>query len=129
MTTGKSSKGLRNLYDQVESHVRALNTAGVTSEHYGALLIPIIVERLPEDIRLQISRKLGTKNWKINDFMQTLKTEIAARESCEFMRSQMQEEHPAGRERHTTAEALYSGAKVLVCAFCGKTTFMISAAS
>ena len=61
VTVGKSSKGLRNLYDQIEGHVRALNTAGVTAEHYGALLIPIIVEKLPEEIKLEISRKLGTQ--------------------------------------------------------------------
>ena len=59
--SGRSCKGLRNLYDQVEGHVRALRSAGVTSEHYGAMLIPIIVERLPDDIKLEISRKLGTK--------------------------------------------------------------------
>ena len=45
---GKSSEGLRNLYVQIEGHVRALNTAGATAEHYGALLIPIIVEKLAD---------------------------------------------------------------------------------
>ena len=73
---GKIFKGLRNLYDQIEGHVRALNTAGVTAEHYGALLIPIIVEKLPDEIKLEISRKLGTQNWKIDAFMKILKVVI-----------------------------------------------------
>ena len=47
-----------HMKDQVEGYVRALHTPGVKSDHYGALPIPIILERLPDEIRLEISRKL-----------------------------------------------------------------------
>ena len=49
---------LRRLYDKVESNVRALSTVGINKEHFGPLLIPIVLEKLPNAIRLQISRKL-----------------------------------------------------------------------
>ena len=84
------TKELRCLHDQVESHVRALNTAGVTSKHYGALLIPIIAERLPDDLRLEISRRLRAANWKIEEFMLILKEEISARENCDFLKKKEQ---------------------------------------
>ena len=54
---------LRRLYDQIENNVRALsNTVGITAEHFGPLLIPIVLEKLPNFIRLQISRELGKEN-------------------------------------------------------------------
>ena len=60
--------------------------------------------------------------------MNILKEEITARESCDFLKSQMRHEvlefqERAGQERHFTTEALYMGAKVLNCAFCRKNHF------
>ena len=59
-----SIKDLRNLYDRIESHLRSLLALGINSEQYGPMLIPLIVNKIPNDIRLEISRKLGTENWK-----------------------------------------------------------------
>ena len=58
-------KELRNIYDKIESHLRSLLTLGVDSGHFGPMLVPIIVNKLPNEIRLEISRKLGKDNWKI----------------------------------------------------------------
>ena len=44
---------LRNLLDTTESHVRSLENHGVNKEHFGALLIPIVQEKVPSGIRLQ----------------------------------------------------------------------------
>ena len=124
VTSSKNCKDIRQLYDQVESHVRSLKTVGVNSEHYGPLLIPVILERVPNDIKLEISRKLGTANWKIDDFMQILKDEITARESCDFLQSQTREaKSEREADRHISTEALFAGAKVLVCAFCSQNHF------
>ena len=51
---------------------------GVKSNHYGAMLIPIIVEKLTNDIRLEISRKLGKSCWEINQ-CNVLSNEIVPR--------------------------------------------------
>ena len=64
----KYVKELRNLYDRVERHIRSLLTAGIPQENYGPLLIPIVLEKLPDDIKLELSRKLATDKWKIDDF-------------------------------------------------------------
>ena len=89
----KNVKELRNLYDRVESHIRSLLTAGIPQENYGPLLIPIALEKLPDDIKLELSRKLGTDKWKIDEFLEILKEEITARESCLFMKNQDHSEY------------------------------------
>ena len=54
-------KDLRKLYDTVESHVRSLNGLGINYQHFRLLLIPIILERLPNTIKLQIIASWGKK--------------------------------------------------------------------
>ena len=39
-----------------------LKTLGIQQEYCGLLLIPIILEKIPNDIRLQISRQVGKEN-------------------------------------------------------------------
>ena len=51
----------------------------IHQEQVGPLLIPIVIEKLPNVIRLQISRKLGKENWSIDDFLICINTEITAR--------------------------------------------------
>ena len=118
---GRNVKELRNLFDQIERHVRSLSTVGVQPEHYG--LIPIILERVSDDIKLHISRKLGRNNWKIEEFMNALKDEITARESCDFMKAQLEEGKNEREPLHFTTEALFTGMKKLVCAFCKQNHF------
>ena len=119
---GKNCKELRNLYDQIESHVRSLQTVGIKSEHYGPLLIPIILERVAEEIKLEISRKLGATNWRIEEFVGILKDEITARESCSFLHNQGWDTKSDEENRHFTTIFLW-GSKVLACAFCGQNHF------
>ena len=86
---GTNIKELRILFNQIESNIRALGIVGVKPEHYGPLIISLVFERLPDDIKLQISQTLGKNNWEVEDFMNTVKEEIAARESCDFVKTQM----------------------------------------
>ena len=48
----KNVKGLRNLYDKIETEIRSLDSLGCDSTTYGTMLIPIIMEKLPQDISL-----------------------------------------------------------------------------
>ena len=56
----KNVKELHNLCDQVEGHIRSFLTDRIPQENYGPLLIPIILENLPDDIKLELRRNLGT---------------------------------------------------------------------
>ena len=67
---GSNVAQLRELYGRTESNVRTLKAVGIQQEHFGSLLIPIILEKIPNLILLQISWQLGKENWKINEFLQ-----------------------------------------------------------
>lgn len=85
--TGERLSSLRYVYDKISVHVRGLASLGVSSEQYGSLLIPIIMSKLPSDIRLQIARKATKEAWKIDDLLSTIKFEIEAREISEGTKS------------------------------------------
>ena len=51
-------KGLRKLYEKVESSVRNLKTLDVDPRSYGNFLVPLINAKLPNELRLLISRNL-----------------------------------------------------------------------
>ena len=51
-----------------------------------ALLIPIVLEKLPYVIRLQTKCKLGKNNWNIEEFLVPIDAEITARENCKFLK-------------------------------------------
>ena len=84
---------LTSLYNAVESNIRSLMTMGLNPSHYGPLLIPVILERLPDSIKLIVTRKLGKNNWHISDFINCIKEEIDARENCDFMKGKNDYEH------------------------------------
>ena len=43
-------KGLRKLYDVVDSNVRGLHALGVQPSSYGGLLTPVFISKLPSDL-------------------------------------------------------------------------------
>lgn len=50
-------RNLRRLYDGVETHVRSLKSLGVDSKTYGTLLTSVLLNKLPQELRLIVSRK------------------------------------------------------------------------
>ena len=55
-------KKIRQIYDQVEIHVRGLQAQGVDSAQCGTLLIPIVMAKITEDLRLILSRQFCGDN-------------------------------------------------------------------
>ena len=52
-----SVKEMRNVQDTIERNMQALKILGINYEYFEPLLVPIILERLPNTIKLQISQK------------------------------------------------------------------------
>ena len=50
-------KRVRMVYDQIEIKIRSLQALGIKAESYGSLLIPVVMEKIPEEFWLVISRK------------------------------------------------------------------------
>ena len=65
---------------------------GLNPSYYGPLLIPFILEKLADAIKLLITRKLGKNNWKILESVECIKEEVATRENCKFSNGELDEE-------------------------------------
>ena len=71
-------KDLRDIFDKIKSNMRSLNTVRIDQEEDGSLLILIALEMLPNVIRLQISRKLGKGNWRMENLLKSINIETTA---------------------------------------------------
>ena len=80
VTSSNNLKGLRHLYDTVEAQVRGLKSLGVSAESYGSLLSSVLMNKLPQELRLILSRSVGDDHWKLDCLMQALEEEVQARE-------------------------------------------------
>ena len=114
-------KGIRAVLDNLEIQVRGLQALGIDSAQYGALLIPIFMEKLPEELRLIVSRE-HKDNWELTSVIKSVKNEVEARERCGMntsveKKSPLKESFNPGNE--STASALLSGNRgELNCLFC-----------
>ena len=84
-TDGVSSqhdaRGLRHLYDVIESNVHSLKSLGVTVESYGSLLSSVLINKLPLELRLTASRKFGdADSWDFKALLQVIEEEVQAEE-------------------------------------------------
>ena len=127
---------LRYVYDKISVHVRGLASMGVSSKEYGSLLIPIIMSKLPSDVRLQISCKSTNEVWKIDELLDTIKSEIDAREASKGTKSSgVENRKPTINPKHNnrnfppSASALVAkGPKEfkIRCAYCGNLHYSAS---
>ena len=67
----------RNYSKQVETHIRGLRALGVSTER---LLVSLLVNKLPPEIRLIVTRVSATGTWNLIDVMSVLEQEVDARE-------------------------------------------------
>jgi len=55
---------------------RGLEVHKITTDQYGILLIPIVMVKLPEEIRIRIAREIESEVWNINDLMKIVLSEV-----------------------------------------------------
>ena len=131
VSTMADIKKIRQIYDQVEIHVRGLQAQGVDSAQYGTLLIPIMMAKIPEDLRLILSRQFCGDNWNLDELLRAFKTELEARERCASssvgtssrtnqVHSSLSKWKGEEAERNPTAAALASFNRKINCTYCHK---------
>ena len=131
VSTMADIKKIRQIYDQVEIHVRGLQAQGVDSAQYGKLLIPIMMAKIPEDLRLILSRQFCGDNWNLDELLRAFKTELEARERCASssvgtssrtnqVHSSLSKWKGEEAERNPTAAALASFNRKINCTYCHK---------
>ena len=82
VTSPHNLKSLQQLYDQNESHTRSLKSLGMESSSYGGLLASVVLNKLPQEFQLFVSRKVGDSEWELEQMMKIIEEEIQA---CERM--------------------------------------------
>ena len=109
---------VRKFYDTVEAHCRGLQGIGVDPKSYSTILVDIIQKKLPEEIRLIISRKMnetyGENDWKLSDVLNCLRIEKEAREKCAVGKKDVNR----AKVGYPTAAALTTGSSKTTCTFC-----------
>ena len=107
-----SAKELRKLYDTIESNVRALESTGIDKQTLGPMLIPIVLEKLPNVVRLHLSRTLGSNTWDITEFLKAINDEILARENFDYLKG------PETENSKKRSSMNFGGAQRKFCRFC-----------
>lgn len=117
----EDTRKLRELYDTLESHVRSLKSLGLPSGSYGSLLSSIIMSKLPQELRLIISREIKDQEWQLDTIMHVLENELEARErSVLHDESQLSAEGQAfpNFKMRTTTSALFTKHSGPTCTYC-----------
>ena len=96
---------LRYLYDRLNVNIRGLEALGVKSTQYGSLLIPIIMAKLPPEIRVHVARNTNEDVWDIEPILSVIQNEIEARELSEkikAMTNNTEPKRPPQFQKHPT---------------------------
>ena len=113
LTSHSNFKSLRYLRDQIESHIRSLKSLGIPSESYGSLLSSVLISKLPQKLRLNVSRTITGGEWNFEEVMAVIEKEIDARERCGATFVTTTRNH--GTKDLPTAAALFSSDSSSVC--------------
>ena len=132
--SNERSSSIRFVYDKIRVHVRGLEALGVTPEQYGSLLIPILMSKLPNSLRLEVARKFTNEVWKINELLETIRKEIEAREASDQVKLNDSRSHPTlerNKNQHPTSQALFSNQNQgdstrIRCAYCNEQHYSAS---
>ena len=73
---------LRKILNSLETSVRNLTDLNVEINSCGTLLISIIFGRIPNELRIIISRKFKNDVWDLRNLTDIFKQELFARERC-----------------------------------------------
>ena len=87
VSDARDTKALRNLHDNIEKCIRNLKSLEITTDSFGPMLIPCIIQKLPEEIRLEITKDFQKDSWDFDEVLQLFNTQLTAREKCYFMRN------------------------------------------
>ena len=78
--------------------------------------MPIILEKLPNKIKLQIGRKSGKKNWNIEQFLSAISQQITARENFEYLKQNSFDNKE--KSKTFTTSTLHTQGRLKKCVFC-----------
>ena len=125
----KSLQRLRCLHDQIETRFRAMEALGVSKETYSSVVVPVLMGKLPESVRINMIRfGKNHMDWNLDDMLEAFQKELEVLEGHFpiMQRAQQgdrrQEQHfnrPRQQDRPPTASSLLTTRDAkMKCAFC-----------
>ncbi len=133
--SGKQRLELGQMYDTLEAHLRALESLGVTSDCFAAMLYPIIESSLPEEVlrafqRANLSSMEDSHEKRLQKLLLFVKNEVESEERINLAKQALKkesEEHFDRKQKYAktfgkgvpTAAGLFVGQSV-TCVFCDK---------
>ena len=75
--------GMRHLYDGVMNHTRSLQALGRSTEQYGDMFVPILLQKIPKGIRLDVCKRATNDTFSLDELLENLKIELKSRERCD----------------------------------------------
>ena len=122
------TRKLRETFDKIEAHVRGLQALDVPAETYGSFLVPVLMSKIPDDIRLLVGREIKDGEWNLTEILQLLRNEVENRERCEGVPALTTKEklyspddRRSGKREPTSASALFTEntpSSTTHCTFC-----------
>ena len=110
---------LWEMYDQLQAHVRSLEALGISSEKYGVVLTPLVLSRLPSELRMEWAREGERREGDLGFLLEFLQREIERRERSQtFARDQPTSGVKTEWRVIPTAAALHSSV-TSQCPLCG----------
>jgi len=72
---------LRRFYDEIESHIRGLESLGKSKDLFGDFLVPVVYNKLPQVIKWNLTRNHTLEEWNIDELQDAIDKEILVLES------------------------------------------------
>ena len=119
---------LRFVYDRISINIRGLESLGIGSSQYGSLLLPVIMSKLPPEIRVQVARNAAREVWEMSDLLEVIRQEVEAREISDGVKTSVNlEKHKESPTKRSTNLTLFSHdgtrpppkGNPLKCVYCG----------
>ena len=113
MTSVNDIGRIRSVYDEIEIHVRNLNSLQIDTNQHGPVLISVVMSKVPEQIKLVISRTMPENDeWDVDRLLDTLKQEIESRERCRYMSNVTSPKEERGRRTKSPPDDEFTAASL-----------------
>eukprot|EP00794_Sanderia_malayensis_P021402 gene21402-biopygen17184 len=122
----KNVQRLRALHDQIETHFRGLQTIGVKETTYSSIVVPVLMEKVPENIRISMIRfnEKDQMDWTLGEMLGALEKEVNVRENhMPLLKGRGMNQQPNWKAKNanqlpSTAHALLTGSEKRKCVYC-----------
>ena len=129
-----STLSLQSFHDNLETFIRGLESLGQCQDSYGDLLVPIIREKLPSELKRSMARDHGNKQWTLPELRDAIRKEVNILQEGEtiestdahfptasfFTGSRSAPQKQLKKSRPKVDQTKSVSQKKTTCAFCGQ---------